>query len=355
MEEREREIGDKKCLGRQTGEIESTSSVPDRPTTAAEGGSDRKAEDEIDSKLDVSSDQFDPLLALYSPQVPLPYPNIKCFNNIAEYESFLKGGRGRAKPENVEKRLRKAQKGVPDPERIERLKKLMVNVPSEEAGSSGNRRPPRKQKAAKNVLTRMPLHKGSPLGELHRCVQERIRVKVHIRTFKGLRGVCSGFVVAFDKFWNMAMVDVDETYRKPLLGEALHHDRALTVTRLFDRLKLQDSPESCGAEQKKSSSGHAQGKGITPKEPAGDTPTPHLRRSPRKGVRADARSAPAGEGAPNRGGEGRTAVSERRGSRTEKGPREKASQPKVDYQWVHTRHINQLFIRGENVLLVNLH
>lgn len=45
--------------------------------------------------------------------------------------------------------------------------------------------------------------KGSPLGELYRCVEEKIRVRVHIRTFKGLRGVCSGFVVAFDKFWNM--------------------------------------------------------------------------------------------------------------------------------------------------------
>lgn len=41
------------------------------------------------------------------------------------------------------------------------------------------------------------------MGELYRCVEERIRVKVHVRTFKGLRGVCSGFVVAFDKFWNM--------------------------------------------------------------------------------------------------------------------------------------------------------
>jgi len=41
------------------------------------------------------------------------------------------------------------------------------------------------------------------LGELYRCVEERIRVRVHIRTFKGLRGVCLGFVVAFDKFWNL--------------------------------------------------------------------------------------------------------------------------------------------------------
>lgn len=98
------------------------------------------------------------------------------------------------------------------------------------------------------------------MGELYRCVEERIRVKVHIRTFKGLRGVCSGFVVAFDKFWNMvsflaggslrprrpdvavrslvltsprqAMVDVDETYREPLLGEAFYHEKALTISRV---------------------------------------------------------------------------------------------------------------------------
>lgn len=109
-------------------------------------------EDDLDNKLDISSDQFDPMLALYSPQVPLPYPNIKCFNNIAEYESFMKGGRGRAKPENVEKKLRKSLKGVADPERIARLKKLVVNNLTEETGENKNRR---KQKARKNVLTRM--------------------------------------------------------------------------------------------------------------------------------------------------------------------------------------------------------
>lgn len=54
-----------------------------------------------------------------------------------------------------------------------------------------------------NLCHVLSVCQGSPLGQLYKCVQERIRVKVHIRTFKGLRGVCSGFVVAFDKFWNM--------------------------------------------------------------------------------------------------------------------------------------------------------
>ncbi|XP_016150597.1 U7 snRNA-associated Sm-like protein LSm11 [Sinocyclocheilus grahami] len=281
-------------------------------------------EDDIETKLDISSDKFDPLLALYSPQVPLPYPNIKCFNNIAEYESFMKGGRGRAKPENVEKRLRKAQKGKADPERIERLKRLMVNNPVEEEGEgSGAKRPPRQRKAAKNVLTRMPLHTGSPLGELNRCVQEKIRVKVHIRTFKGLRGVCSGFVVAFDKFWNLAMVDVDETYREPLLGQALYHEKALTVTRLFEKLKVQETVALSAVEKKSelhSSSSHL---------------TDQTRRTHPKHTQE------------------RSEHSEK-DKTTLKATQKSETKPKVEYGRVHTRHVNQLFIRGENILLVNI-
>ncbi|XP_042594276.1 U7 snRNA-associated Sm-like protein LSm11 isoform X2 [Cyprinus carpio] len=254
-------------------------------------------EDDIETKLDISSDRFDPLLALYSPQVPLPYPNIKCFNNIAEYESFMKGGRGRAKPENVEKRLRKAQKGKADPERIERLKRLMVNNPVEEEGEgSGVKRPPRQRKAAKNVLTRMPLHTGSPLGELNRCVQEKIRVKVHIRTFKGLRGVCSGFVVAFDKFWNL----------------------------LFEKLKVQETVALSAVENQKSelhsSSSHL---------------THQTRRTDPKHTQE------------------RSEHSEK-DKTTLKVTQKIATKPKVEYGRVHTRHVNQLFIRGENILLVNI-
>ncbi|KAK6299247.1 hypothetical protein J4Q44_G00307570 [Coregonus suidteri] len=233
----------------------------------------------------------------------------------------------------------------------------MVNNPIEgedgEEGTSGTARRCRMQKAAKNVLTRMPLHTGSPLGELHRCVEERIRVKVHIRTFKGLRGVCSGFIVAFDKFWNMAMVDVDETYREPLLGEALYHEKALTVTRLFDKLKLQESAALRECEKKQIDKRKAE-----PFHPPSETQTRDGRRGDLR-RRGDPRAvdprlarATVGNEPGALGATAKTQGSNVKGQESgTEGPQRRGPQP---YGRVHTRHVNQLFIRGENVLLVNL-
>ncbi|XP_068451520.1 U7 snRNA-associated Sm-like protein LSm11 [Clinocottus analis] len=318
------------------------SRAPPVPQHQAASGS--KAGDDDAERIDVCSDHFDPLLALYSPTVPLPFPNIKGFNNVAAYESFMKGGRGRAKPENVEKKRRKAMKGVADPERIERLKKLIVNNPVSEKGESsssggGGSARRRRQKLQKNVLTRMPLCKGSPLGELYRCVEERIRVKVHIRTFKGLRGVCSGFVVAFDKFWNMAMVDVDETYREPLLGEALYHEKALTISRLFEKLKLQEHPG--GEEPAKK---HQAQETSSKHQPANPERTLKNQSAHPTSKRGDSRTETQLSDA---AGDKHTVSLKAEGTEVR---RKKDSQM---YGKVHTRHINQLFIRGENVLLVN--
>ncbi|XP_074504279.1 U7 snRNA-associated Sm-like protein LSm11 [Sebastes fasciatus] len=299
-------------------------------------------------KTDVCSDNFDPLLALYSPTVRLPFPNIRSFNNVAAYESFLKGGRGRAKPENVEKRRQKKMRGVADPERIERLKKMMVNNPTgeEEGESSGTAPRRRRQKTQKNVLTRMPLSKGSPLGELYRCIEERIRVKVHIRTFKGLRGVCSGFVVAFDKCWNMAMVDVDETYREPLLGEAFYHEKALTISRLFEKLKLQENPGGDEPAKKHEEAQETSGKHqptnpkSIPKNPSAH-PTSKRRDSRTESKLSDTVKVKQEQ-------QHKVSLKAQQGP---EGRQKKDSQ--TTYGKVHTRHINQLFIRGENVLLVN--
>ncbi|XP_036280858.1 U7 snRNA-associated Sm-like protein LSm11 isoform X1 [Pipistrellus kuhlii] len=331
-------------------------------------------------RLDVKSDRFDPLLALYAPCLPpIPYPNAPCFNNVAAYETFLRtgcrGGRGRARsadpapgapaagPSSRTRRRRDAP--APDPERVERLRRLMVVRKEGDAADGESRRAPgRSRRAPRNVLTRMPLHEGSPLGELHRCIREGVKVNVHIRTFKGLRGVCTGFLVAFDKFWNMALTDVDETYRKPVLGKAYERDSSLTLTRLFDRLKLQDSSkkeaDSKSAVEDSTLSRYSQTSTWKVASVWGREDTD-------RGSRKHSRSVPSSLQASTR--ESRSELSGRtirtegssaggtfsRATTLSRGQsRKKKRKPKVDYQQVFTRHINQIFIRGENVLLVHL-
>ncbi|XP_048399241.1 U7 snRNA-associated Sm-like protein LSm11 [Stegostoma tigrinum] len=321
-------------------------------------------EDEA-GRLNVSSPRFDPYLALYSRlPPPLPFPNVRTFNNIAEYQSFLRrrqqqepGDPAQAQAPGCHRargRRRNAAWPPPDPDRIERLKKLMVA----EQSSDDRPRPLRRERAPKNVLTRMSLHEGSPLGELYRCVQDRIKVNVHIRTFKGLRGVCSGFLVTFDKFWNMALVDVDETFRKPVLGKAFYNEPVLTVGRLFDRLKLQErsaneepgakSTEQIGCLPEKLEGAKAEQDGSK-----------NLTCALKTGL-TQATSDTLNPSAQNEGGD----LDLSKGNTKEmnlvfrtltggKKKQRKKSLPRIDYQQVSQRHVNQLFIRGENVLLIS--
>ncbi|NWW82255.1 LSM11 protein, partial [Climacteris rufus] len=195
------------------------------------------------------------------------------------------------------------------------------------------------------------VHEGSPLGELHRCVRDGVRINVHIRTFKGLRGVCTGFLVAFDKFWNMALTDVDETYRKPVMGKAFYAEPQLSLTRLFDRLKLQESSGKKGADSKTVSeelaltndsqtlkAGSGRGRAEEEREKQ-----KHLGRAGERRTPGDRSEADVGSRTAHTEGGARARSHSRRRRR-----------PKVDYQQVFTRHINQIFIRGENVLLVHL-
>ncbi|XP_072447224.1 U7 snRNA-associated Sm-like protein LSm11 [Chiloscyllium punctatum] len=312
-------------------------------------------EEDGDGRLNVSSPRFDPYLALYSsPPPPLPFPNVRTFNNIAEYQSFLRrrprerepGDPAPAKaPAKAQARGRRrtAARPPPDPDRIERLKKLMVA----EQGSEERPRPLRRERAPKNVLTRMSLHEGSPLGELYRCVQERIKVNVHIRTFKGLRGVCSGFLVTFDKFWNMALVDVDETFRKPILGKAFYSEPVLTVGRLFNRLKLQErsADEEPGATSTEQT-------GYLPKRFEGTNAEQDDRKNLTCGL-TEVTSDTLNPSAESEGGDTKQPSLRLRTLTGGKQKRKKKSLPRVDYQQVSQRHVNQLFIRGENVLLIS--
>jgi len=53
------------------------------------------------------------------------------------------------------------------------------------------------------------------MSVLQKCVENQTRVKVLTRKLNGVRGTCTGVLIAFDKHWNLAMADVDETYSRP--------------------------------------------------------------------------------------------------------------------------------------------
>ncbi|NWY57450.1 LSM11 protein, partial [Chionis minor] len=207
------------------------------------------------------------------------------------------------------------------------------------------------------------VHEGSPLGELHRCVRDGVKINVHIRTFKGLRGVCTGFLVAFDKFWNMALTDVDETYRKPVMGKAFYAEPQLTLTRLFDRLKLQESSVRKGADSKTVSeepalTNDSQTLGL--KVGSGRARAEEERERQKRLGRAGEKKMPgenlhlAARGEADVGGGTAHAEGASAGGTRARSQSRRKRRPKVDYQQVFTRHINQIFIRGENVLLVHL-
>lgn len=51
-----------------------------------------------------------------------------------------------------------------------------------------------------------------PFSVLHACRASQSRVRVMTRHGKGVRGVCTGVVVAFDKHLNLLLRDVEEDY-----------------------------------------------------------------------------------------------------------------------------------------------
>ena len=47
---------------------------------------------------------------------------------------------------------------------------------------------------------------GGPSALLQVWVQSRSKVKVITRSFKSVRGTCIGFIIAFDRYWNLVIV-----------------------------------------------------------------------------------------------------------------------------------------------------
>ena len=53
----------------------------------------QRGPEDTDSALDMLSDKFDPLKALYAREedIKLPYPNVQAMDNLAQYEAMVRG------------------------------------------------------------------------------------------------------------------------------------------------------------------------------------------------------------------------------------------------------------------------
>jgi len=54
-------------------------------------------------------------------------------------------------------------------------------------------------------------YRHGALAVLCRCVNERLKIKVWTRNYRYVRGICVGYLVAFDKHWNLVCHSLHHT------------------------------------------------------------------------------------------------------------------------------------------------
>jgi small nuclear ribonucleoprotein (snRNP)-like protein len=146
---------------------------------------------------DLESETFDAKSSLLNDeiQVLLPIPNAQTFNNIDEYYMKTFG------KINTEKQLPSNSKQSLEP--IERTLKIVESVSIH------------KRKELQTVLTKMRPTKG-PNFLLYRALNNRIKVMIRrrkkVELFSNRFGYINGLLIAFDKHYNLALTDCDETY-----------------------------------------------------------------------------------------------------------------------------------------------
>ncbi|CAG9837471.1 unnamed protein product [Diabrotica balteata] len=156
-----------------------------------------KNEPKYNPQLDFCSDQFNPLLVLNTPNVPVPCTSAKRYDNLASYQSAIN------KANNPEQYAKKSEQIKQDTETIvRRWKEHQLPIPTT-----------RSIRYSRNILSKMEQTVG-PLKLLKKCVDEKLRIKVYTRNDREVRGYCLAHIVAFDKHFNMALEGVTEVWTR---------------------------------------------------------------------------------------------------------------------------------------------
>jgi len=177
-----------------------------------------------DKELDPEGSEFKPLRAIYDPGFEVS-DNAVVQDNVEKCIAVIEG---RVRTKKVVKEEEKESKG-------EEEVKLERQFRPEQLAQ-----PTRPRRMKKGVLERMKEAEG-PLGGLRKLLEQGTKARVWTRGVQGVRGVATGFIVAFDKHWNLAMKDVEEQFTRR---------RTSKVPALGQR-KQQTKDEDCGKREEK--------------------------------------------------------------------------------------------------------
>lgn len=159
------------------------------------------------TRLDFAHADFDPALALRpdSGAVP-PYPRMRALDTVRQCRRLLPGAEATTSTRGQGSRdLASFAAQALAKQRAERF------VKQEEEFA--------KREKLCDALANSKHAREGPLRVLRDARERRERVKVVTRHGRGVRGVATAYVVAFDKFANMILTDVDETYTVRIMRE----------------------------------------------------------------------------------------------------------------------------------------
>ncbi|KAH7967826.1 hypothetical protein HPB52_002635 [Rhipicephalus sanguineus] len=183
------------------------------------------------------------------------------------------------------------------------------------------------------------MHTQGPLSILFRAVRDRLRVKVWTRSHTRVRSILTGFVHAYDRHLNLALADVDEVLLLPpapslptATGDANEKKTATETTTSAPAAPL---PTQCDRQLR-----------LIRRAAEAAVPSPQGRLHP-----VGTTGCAAGVCDPRPLAAERTAVvAQKRPARTGR-IRRRAAAPTLAPR---SRHVNQLFVRGDNVVSVAL-
>lgn len=172
--------------------------------------------------LNFASPRFDALHALAAPESIVVEANPTIFSvarnnntkldNISKFRSFL--------PECDPQRL--------EPQSVQQRKR---SVPGKRDGAISNNpnEPEAKEKKLPMFLSMASKYEtktsGGPLSLLYSIMANRQRARIMVRYVDCIRGTLTGYLIAFDKHFNMILKDVDEVYS----GRVTRHADAMEV------------------------------------------------------------------------------------------------------------------------------